>query len=240
MLWRPLRIELLFGICWRMQQTSSSQTLFDNERQVYLMDDNNASKWLGLEGKPYTAKERRILITNWAGEAYKKLCGSEYDHLRTRCFQKTGCLMTADGSEDHLIAPEGLEDFVVPPPNKYIDPSYELAATVGPNCPVTSHEEEDVGSDSEDDEEGLDLPEDPDSITLPQDIPEDRNYQHEHVGKKIRIHYHTGFAMGCIDYFNTRLQKFFVSFHDGSDDLISPDDIDGVEVTLMDRQMRKK
>ena len=61
-------------------------------------------------------KERRILITHWVGEAYKKLAGSEYDNLRLRVWQKTGCLMTADGSEDGLIKPEGLKSYIVPPP----------------------------------------------------------------------------------------------------------------------------
>ena len=29
----------------------------------------------------------------------------------------TGCLLTADGSEDNLVKPEGLDDYVVPAPS---------------------------------------------------------------------------------------------------------------------------
>ena len=35
----------------------------------------------------------------------------------------TGCLITADGSDDSLIKP-GLDDYVVPPPS-VVDPSLE-------------------------------------------------------------------------------------------------------------------
>ena len=37
-------------------------------------------------------------------------------------WQKTGCLTTADRSEDQLIKPEGLKNYVVPPP-AYLPPS---------------------------------------------------------------------------------------------------------------------
>ena len=37
-------------------------------------------------------------------------------NLRFQCFQKTGCLITADGSDDDLIKPEGLIGYRVPLP----------------------------------------------------------------------------------------------------------------------------
>ena len=32
-----------------------------------------------------------------------------------RSFEKTGCLITADGSGDESIKPEGMPDYIVPP-----------------------------------------------------------------------------------------------------------------------------
>ena len=66
---------------------------------------------------PYTAKERRILITQWAGEAWNALNSSKYDKQRKKCWSMTGCLLTADGSEDNLVKPEGLDDYVVAAPS---------------------------------------------------------------------------------------------------------------------------
>jgi len=57
---------------------------------------------IGYDSK-LTASERRILISHWVGEAWNKLCAPEYDNLRRRCWEKTGCLMTADGSEDPSV-----------------------------------------------------------------------------------------------------------------------------------------
>ena len=62
-----------------------------------LDDSNNAERWYGNE-KPYNAEERRILISHWAEEAYKKLCSTEYDTFRFKIWQKSGCLITADGN----------------------------------------------------------------------------------------------------------------------------------------------
>ena len=68
-------------------------------QRKWLDDKENAKKWYGCESS-FSTKERRILITHWAGEAHNKLLSSEYDNLRLRVWQKTGCLMTANGSED--------------------------------------------------------------------------------------------------------------------------------------------
>ena len=67
----------------------------------WLDKEENANKWYGNDSN-FTASERRILITHWAGVAWKKLCSPEWE--------KTGCLMTADGSGDEKVAPEGLPE----------------------------------------------------------------------------------------------------------------------------------
>jgi len=91
------------------------KSLISKEHQDWLDRDDNADRWFQNDN-PYSAKERRILITNWAGEAWKRLSRPEYDHLRKSCWVKTGCMLTSDGSEDDLVKPEGLNDYKVPPP----------------------------------------------------------------------------------------------------------------------------
>ena len=46
-----------------------------------------------------------------------KLLEPKYDSYRYRLFQKTGCLLTADGADDNLVQPEGLPNYAVPPPS---------------------------------------------------------------------------------------------------------------------------
>ena len=79
----------------------------------WLENENNIDLWLGIDDRKLTAADRRILITQWAGEAAEILKGPDYDHFRWRCFEKTGMLLTADGSSDDKVAPEGLKNFQV-------------------------------------------------------------------------------------------------------------------------------
>ena len=91
-------------------------------RKDALVDDGvNTKIWYG-HGSSFASKERRILITHiyWIGEAYEKLTSVKYDHLRLRVWEKTGCMITADESDDQLINPEGLKNYVVPPPAYFI------------------------------------------------------------------------------------------------------------------------
>ena len=70
----------------------------------------------------FTALEKIILITKWIGNAYRKFLSSNHNGLRYRLFQKTGCLITADGSDNKFIPLEGLVNYVVAPPSP-LDPS---------------------------------------------------------------------------------------------------------------------
>ena len=58
---------------------------------------------------------RRILITQWVGTAWDKMTtDSAYKDTFRRCFELTGALITADGTDDTLIRPmRGLE-YTVP------------------------------------------------------------------------------------------------------------------------------
>ena len=49
--------------------------------------DENLDLW--TQGK-LSASDRRILMTQWVGQAADKLQSSDYDHFRWRCFEKTG------------------------------------------------------------------------------------------------------------------------------------------------------
>ena len=103
--------------------------LLMRESHVECINRPNYQKWLD-EGdkvdiwfrhqKGLTAMKRWIPITQWVGNARQELCSSKYDHLRKRCCEKTGCLITADGSEDVKITPEGLADYKVPPSLSYL------------------------------------------------------------------------------------------------------------------------
>ena len=92
------------------------KVLSKNEQQLWLEKDENIDKWLGITDEKLTAKECRILITQWVGEAHIKLQDGKYDRFRRFCFERTGGLITVDGSGDDLIKPEGMLDYCVTPP----------------------------------------------------------------------------------------------------------------------------
>ena len=82
------------------------------------------------------------LITKWDGNVYRQLNIPSFDKFRWRHFEKTGCLITADGSEDDKINPEGLPNYKVPPPIM-LDPS------TAPPASSIDTENEDVFDDFE-------------------------------------------------------------------------------------------
>ena len=103
---------------WQPIDAGYAQLLKMSIKQEFFkgLDDNdNIDRWYGES--IFTASEKRILITNWVRKAYRMICSSKYDTLRYRLFQKTGTLITADGSGDELIQPEGLPDYKVPTPS---------------------------------------------------------------------------------------------------------------------------
>ena len=51
------------------------------EHRKWLDTDNLSDRWFGNE-EPYTVKEQRIFITQWAGETWKALRLAEYDKQR--------------------------------------------------------------------------------------------------------------------------------------------------------------
>ena len=183
--------------------------------------DKDADRWYGNE-KGFTSKDRKILITHWAGNANNKLISEQYNSFRWRLFEKTGCLMTADGTNDHKISPEGLPNYVIPPPLTYVEPT-----TVGPvsnTVPETQSEQVDEEMETEEEE----TPEEMD-----EDLEEDRCYDDELVGRKVQGLYENRWFTGTISYFNQKIGRYLVSYKDGSTDLFDVSDFDDVELILM-------
>ena len=104
----------------------------------WLDKEYNVNIWFG-DQTGLTANGRRILITQWVRYAWQELCSSKYHHLKKRYWEKTGCLITADGSEDVKITPEGLADYKVPLPLSYL-PACEAAPIS--NTPDTTENNE--------------------------------------------------------------------------------------------------
>ena len=71
----------------------------------WLDKDNNLDKWHGT----ISAEKRRVLMTKWVGEAWDEVKSRE--HFIFWMFQKPGCLMTVDGTEDEHIKPQGLGNY---------------------------------------------------------------------------------------------------------------------------------
>ena len=63
-----------------------------------------------LNGK-FTAGERRVLLTQWVGQAWEELSSDR--EMVIRSFKKCGISTAADGSEDFQIHLEGMEDYKV-------------------------------------------------------------------------------------------------------------------------------
>ena len=86
---------------------------FDMSVKQFIGD--NLNKWLEIDGNMdvwhdrMTAKERRILMTKWTGEAWDEL--KKKAEYIPRLFEKAGCLVTADSSDDEKIQPQKLNDY---------------------------------------------------------------------------------------------------------------------------------
>ena len=116
------------------------------EHNEWLDIDENADPWF-CHKKKFTSSERRILITHWGGKAWEKLTSPKltspkYASFIRKCWQKTGCLMTADDSDDKLIQPEGLLNYSVQPPS-ILDPAPQLSASNVPQPTIEIEDDED-------------------------------------------------------------------------------------------------
>lgn len=151
---------------WQVVDAGIGQLLKVFVGQAYrdwLDKEENANKWYGNDDSKFTASEQRILITHWAGEAWEKLCSNECEQFFRGCWEKTGCLLTAEGSEDHKIATEGLPSYKVPPPIEYLQPTEEVPT---PNQPLG----ETVKATGTEEKENDPVEIEPDGVETPDDI----------------------------------------------------------------------
>lgn len=80
------------------------KTLFYQEQELWLEEPGNLAKWECVDGGSVSMEEKRVLTTIWAACAWKKLRKQYADTIR-KCFVRTGCLLTIDGSERDEIQP---------------------------------------------------------------------------------------------------------------------------------------
>ncbi|KAJ7331153.1 hypothetical protein OS493_020855 [Desmophyllum pertusum] len=90
------KIQPIDAGCGRMMKVKIGAAM-----ETRLEEENNLDKWQDR----LSAKDRRILMTQWTGELWSEL-SNEQTFLK-RLFEKTGCLLTADGSDDVKISPQG-------------------------------------------------------------------------------------------------------------------------------------
>ena len=68
----------------------------------------------------------------------------------------------------------------------------------------------------------------------------DRSYDDHLVGKKLKCNYETGWYIGKIEHFDTKLKEYLVKFDDGSHDYIKEDEIDGIDLILLNDDLATK
>lgn len=94
------KIQPIDAGCGRMMKVKISCAM-----DRWLETEENLDKW----HDKLSAKDRRILMTRWTEEAWSEL--KENKGFLKRLFEKTGCLLTIDGSGDEFITPQGLKDY---------------------------------------------------------------------------------------------------------------------------------
>ena len=81
----------------------------------------NRKKWTHNQ---MSAQLRRLLSLKFTGAAWDLMHTPDYEKGHRHAWLATGSLMTADGSEDHLIKPEGLMDYVAPAAGQAVPPEW--------------------------------------------------------------------------------------------------------------------
>ena len=211
--------------------------LISQQQDAWLECDENMEKWIG--NQKLTASDRRVLITHWVGEANKVLQGDNYASFRRGCFLRTGCLITADGSDDDKIKPEGLPDYIPPKVLRHSGPEEEIGETPEPaedpddvneqeENLLEPHESDWEDSDEEEDdwESGPGNPEEYNSS-------HDRCYEDSFVGKRVRVLCEDDWHAGVLDYYNKKNAEFHVLFDDGEDMFVKAVAFDGIGIVFI-------
>ena len=87
--------------------------------EVWLEEKDNRKLWTR---KRISAQMRRELSMEWLGDAWQQIFEEKYKKLRTSAWEATGSLISADGSDDHKIVPQGLANWPGPHPPGFAIP----------------------------------------------------------------------------------------------------------------------
>ena len=187
------------------------EVLTKQEHNPWLDCDKNADRWYG-NTEPLSAKEQRILITHWVGNAYNKLISQDYKPYVWRIWEKAG------GSEDEKIQPEGLKEYKVQPPMP-MEPA-QVHPVSNSVDPMDEENEANLIEDEVQQEEG----------DMLEDNIQDRDFTNALIGKKVEALYENGWFIGDIKYFNTVLKEYKVTYPDKTSDYLTIDDFDDIPV----------
>ena len=70
------------------------------------MMEERGDEW---EDGKISVSEKRVFVTRWVARAWEVM-QTKYAHLIKKAFTRTGCGLTLDGSEDHLVHPEAFPE----------------------------------------------------------------------------------------------------------------------------------
>ena len=119
-------------------------------------------EWLEVEAN-YTewssarlsASRRRVLISQWYGEAYDRVCKT-FNY--TKVFDKTGSSLTIDGSDDDLIKIQGLDTFTFNQADEHRCPKTGLLPAAGGETGTNNHSDSADSEDNSDEEFEIEAP----------------------------------------------------------------------------------
>ena len=134
---------------------ANTKFLMSKQLEKWMEVDDNLDQW---ENGSISASDKRILITRFLGCAWEELFSSPHYHPRSY-FERTGCLLTVDGSGDELVKIKGVNiNYTVPPmpTHRVMDDDDDLqqptAELQSPQVPTEEPEILDEDFDDVDDE----------------------------------------------------------------------------------------
>jgi hypothetical protein len=118
---------------------------YDVEQEAWLNDDKNLAQW---EDNTLTASARRILVTHWVAAACRKIKGSTV----TKGFLRTGCLMSADATNDAEVAIKEVPNY------EFMSAMSQLPAPGVASGPAPAAAMDDAAASGESDEDSEGVP----------------------------------------------------------------------------------
>ena len=96
----------------------SFRALFlDEQRQWLDQDPLHVDAWFGYARGRCNQSDRRVQISKWVAAAFRKYVSNfVFSYERRGAFERTGALLSADGSQDWAVLPSRLPNYVAPLP----------------------------------------------------------------------------------------------------------------------------